>query len=57
MAEVWEARYEQLGGRAATKFLLPEFARNKDSGTISHEGKRQAQLQHPNIVSARICSR
>ena len=54
MAEVWEARHDQLGSRAAIKFLLPEFARNKDlQERFLNEGKRQAQLQHPNIVPAR----
>lgn len=53
MAEVWEARYDQLGSRAAIKFLLPEFARNKDlQERFLNEGKRQAKLQHPNIVPA-----
>jgi serine/threonine protein kinase len=53
MAEVWEARHDQLGSRAAIKFLLPEFSRNKDlQERFLNEGKRQAQLQHPNIVPA-----
>lgn len=53
MAEVWEARHDQLGSRAAIKFLLPEFSRNKDlQGRFLNEGKRQAQLQHPNIIPA-----
>jgi len=53
MAEVWEARHDQLGSRAAIKFLLPEFARNKDlQERFLNEGKRQAQLQHPNIIPA-----
>ena len=53
MAEVWEARHDQLGSRAAIKFLLPEFARNQDlQGRFLNEGKRQAQLQHSNIVPA-----
>ena len=53
MAEVWEARHDQLGSRAAIKFLLPEFARNKDlQERFLNEGKRQAQLQHQNIVPA-----
>jgi serine/threonine protein kinase len=53
MAEVWEARHDQLGSRAAIKFLLPDFARNKDlQERFLNEGKRQAQLQHPNIIPA-----
>jgi len=43
MAEVWEARHDQLGSRAAIKFLLPEFTRNKDlQERFLNEGKRQA---------------
>jgi tRNA A-37 threonylcarbamoyl transferase component Bud32 len=53
MAEVWEGRHNQLGSRVAIKFLLPEFVRNKDlQERFLNEGKRQAQLQHPNIVPA-----
>jgi serine/threonine-protein kinase len=53
MAEVWEARHIHLGNRAAVKFLLPEFARNQEmQERFLNEGKRQAQLQHPNIVPA-----
>jgi serine/threonine protein kinase len=53
MAEVWEARHVQIGKRAAIKFLFPEFARNKElQERFLNEGKRQAQLDHPNIVPA-----
>jgi serine/threonine protein kinase len=53
MAEVWEARHVHLGHRVAVKFLLPEFARNQElQERFLNEGKRQAQLQHPNIVPA-----
>jgi eukaryotic-like serine/threonine-protein kinase len=53
MAEVWEARHIHLGHRVAVKFLLPEFARNQElQERFLNEGKRQAQLQHPNIVPA-----
>jgi serine/threonine protein kinase len=53
MAEVWSARHQVLGTRVAVKFLSTRLAGNPE---IEHrflgEGKRQAQLQHPNIVSA-----
>ena len=53
MAEVWEARHVHLGHRVAVKFLLPEYARNQElQERFLNEGKRQAQLQHPNIVPA-----
>ena len=53
MAEVWEGRHYLLDTRTAVKFLLPEFARNKElQERFLNEGKRQAQLQHPNIVPA-----
>lgn len=53
MAEVWEARHIVLGNRVAVKFLLPEFARNQDlQERFLNEAKRQALLQHPNIVPA-----
>ncbi len=52
MAEVWRARNAVLGHHAAIKFLTgfagsPEFEQR-----FLGEGKRQARLQHPNIVSA-----
>jgi len=53
MAEVWEARHIVLGNRVAIKFLLPEFALNQDlQQRFLNEAKRQALLQHPNIVPA-----
>ena len=53
MAEVWEGRHNLLDTRTAVKFLLPEFVRNKElQERFLNEGKRQAQLQHPNIVPA-----
>ncbi len=53
MAEVWEARHVHLGNRAAVKFLFPEFGGNQElQERFLNEGKRQAQLQHPNIVPA-----
>jgi len=53
MAEVWEAQHVHLGNRTAVKFLLPEFATNQElQERFLNEGKRQAQLQHPNIVPA-----
>ena len=53
MAEVWEGRHYLLDTRTAVKFLLPAFARNKElQERFLNEGKRQSQLQHPNIVPA-----
>jgi serine/threonine protein kinase len=53
MAEVWEARHIHLGSRAAIKFLLPRVAGNRElEDRFLNEGKRQARLQHPNIVAA-----
>ena len=53
MAEVWEGHHVHLETRTAIKFLLPEFARNKNlQERFLNEGKRQAQLRHPNIVPA-----
>ncbi len=53
MAEVWRARNPLLNTFAAVKFLSPQYAGNPDIETrFLGEGKRQATLQHPNIVSA-----
>ncbi len=53
MAEVWEARHVYLGNHSAIKFLLPRFAGDQElEARFLTEGKRQAQLRHPNIVSA-----
>jgi serine/threonine protein kinase len=53
MAEVWEAHHAFLGSRVAVKFLLPEFARNRElQERFLNEARRQAGLQHPNIVRA-----
>jgi len=53
MAEVWLARHAHLGNTVAVKFLLPEFSGNPQmEERFLEEGKRQAGLQHPNIVSA-----
>jgi len=53
MAEVWEAQHVHLGNRVAIKFLFPEFARNQElQQRFLNEGKRQAELLHPNIVPA-----
>jgi len=53
MAEVWEARHSYLAnkGRLAIKFLLPQFATNKElQERFLKEAQRQ--LEHPNIISA-----
>ena len=53
MAEVWEARHIHLHNRVALKFLMPRYAGDPElEERFLNEGKRQAQLQHPNIVSA-----
>jgi serine/threonine protein kinase len=53
MAEVWEARHVQLGTRAAIKFLLPRLAGDPElEERFFNEGRRQARLQHPNVISA-----
>lgn len=53
MAEVWEARHVHLGSRAAIKFLLPRLAGDPElEDRFLNEGKRQARLQHENIVAA-----
>jgi serine/threonine protein kinase len=53
MAEVWKARNQVLGTPAAIKFLNQSFAGHPETEQrFLGEGKRQAQLRHPNIVSA-----
>ncbi|HEX4136391.1 MAG TPA: serine/threonine-protein kinase [Bryobacteraceae bacterium] len=53
MAEVWRARNPVLNTYAAVKFLVPRLAGIPDiERRFLDEGKRQAALQHPNIVSA-----
>src|SRR6202020_2895887 len=52
MAEVWRARHQVLGTCVAIKFLAPGLAGLPDvEQRFLGEGKRQAQLSHPNIVS------
>ena len=53
MAEVWRARNVVLGNSVAIKFLAQGFAGRADvEQRFLGEGKRQANLQHANIVSA-----
>ncbi|HEX4426823.1 MAG TPA: protein kinase [Terriglobales bacterium] len=53
MAEVWKARHVHLGSIAAIKFLLPRLAGDPElEDRFLSEGKRQARLQHKNIVPA-----
>jgi serine/threonine-protein kinase len=53
MAEVWKARHIHLGTSAAIKFLLPHLAGDPQlEDRFLEEGRRQAMLQHQNIVSA-----
>src|SRR5882724_10248465 len=53
MAEVWKARHIHLDHLVAIKFLRPEFASNPEvQPRFLSEGRRQADLKHPNIVRA-----
>jgi serine/threonine protein kinase len=53
MAEVWTAHHVHLDHRVAVKFLHPEYnAQHELQERFLNEGKRQAKLQHPNIVPA-----
>jgi serine/threonine protein kinase len=53
MAEVWKARHKLLGTHVAIKFLTNQLACMADvEERFLSEGKRQANLAHPNIVSA-----
>jgi serine/threonine-protein kinase len=53
MAEVWKARHQVLGTYVAIKFLSAGYAGVPDvEQRFLGEGKKQARLFHPNIVSA-----
>ena len=53
MAEVWRAKHMHLGNLVAIKFLSARFAGDPElEARFLNEGKSQAQLQHPNLVSA-----
>jgi phosphate transport system substrate-binding protein len=53
MAEVWQGTHVHLGNIVAVKFLLPSYSGDPQmEERFLEEGKRQAGLQHPNIVSA-----
>lgn len=53
MAEVWKARHQVLGTYVAIKFLSAGYAAIPDvEQRFLGEGKKQARLFHPNIVSA-----
>ncbi len=53
MAEVWKAKHQHLDHLLAVKFLKAEFAAHLDlQRRFLEEGKRQAGLNHPNIVRA-----
>jgi serine/threonine protein kinase len=53
MAEVWKARHQVLGTYVAIKFLSAGYAGIADvEQRFLGEGKKQARLFHPNIVSA-----
>ncbi len=53
MAEVWKARHLLLGTHVAIKFLSAGYGGIADvEQRFLGEGKKQARLSHPNIVSA-----
>ncbi len=53
MAEVWKARHQLLGTHVAIKFLSAGYAGIAEvEQRFLGEGKKQARLSHPNIVSA-----
>lgn len=53
MGEVWRGKHAQLGSYVAIKFLKPEFAHDRAlQERFLNEGKRQANLDHPNIIRA-----
>jgi len=53
MCEVWKGKHSQLDFFVAIKFLKPEFAHDRAlQERFLNEGKRQANLDHPNIVRA-----
>lgn len=53
MGEVWRGRHSYLDYDVAIKFLKPQFAHDRDlQERFLNEGKRQARLDHPNIVRA-----
>jgi serine/threonine-protein kinase len=53
MGQVWKARHAESGTEVAIKFLNDEYAHNADlQNRFLNEGKRQEELNHPNIVRA-----
>ena len=53
MGEVWKGQHSHLDYEVAIKFLKPQFAHDADlQERFLNEGKRQAKLDHPNIVRA-----
>ena len=49
--KIYLAQHQLLGSKVAIKFLLPEFAKNKDSLLrFIHEAKATVSLTHPGIV-------
>ena len=52
MGAVYEARHGELSRRFAIKFLLPEFAANRDLlSRFEREAKVAGGLEHPNLVA------
>ena len=49
--KIYQAQHQLLGSKVAIKFLLPEFAKNKESLLrFIHEAKATVSLSHPGIV-------
>ena len=52
MGSVYEAQHTVLGRRFAVKFMLPEYATNRDTlRRFENEAKAAGQLEHPNIAA------
>jgi serine/threonine protein kinase len=52
MGAVYEARHAKLARRVAIKFLLPEFAANRDVlRRFENEAKAAGGLEHPNLAA------
>ena len=53
MAQVWAARHERTGGRAAVKILLPEMLKRSEDGMrhrLMNEAVAMAKIKHPGIA-------
>lgn len=50
MADVYRARYEELGIDIAVKLLRPEMATGEMRARVIQEARAAAQVRHPNLV-------